>query len=70
MPGLRVHRVPSTWQIYLGLNAFRKPLSDVRVRQALNYATDVDSIVKNVLDGNGRRLDGPFTAGMFGFDPP
>ena len=68
VPGLRVHRVPSTWQIYLGLNAFRKPLSDVRVRQALNYATDVDSIIKNVLDGNGRRLDGPFTAGVFGFD--
>jgi peptide/nickel transport system substrate-binding protein len=68
VPGLRVYRVPSTWQIYLGLNALRKPLSDVRVRQALNYATDVDSIVKNVLDGNGRRLDGPFTAGMFGFD--
>ena len=68
VPGLRVHRVPSTWQIYLGLNAFRKPLSDVRVRHALNYATDVDSIIKNVLDGNGRRLDGPFTAGVFGFD--
>jgi ABC-type transport system substrate-binding protein len=68
VPGLRVHRVASTWQIYLGLNAFRKPLSDVRVRQALNYATDVDSIIKNVLDGNGRRLDGPFTAGVFGFD--
>jgi peptide/nickel transport system substrate-binding protein len=67
--GLRVHRVPSTWQIYLGLNALKKPLSDVRVRQALNYATDVDAIVKNVLDGNGRRLPGPFTPNMFGYDP-
>jgi len=36
---IRVQRVPSTWIIYLGLNALRKPLSDVRVRQALNYAT-------------------------------
>jgi ABC-type oligopeptide transport system substrate-binding subunit len=60
--------VPSTWEIYLGLNAFKKPLSDVRVRQALNYATDVDSIVKNVLDGNGRRQEGPFTPVMFGYD--
>ncbi|PYN60450.1 MAG: hypothetical protein DMD92_06875 [Candidatus Rokuibacteriota bacterium] len=67
--GLRVHRVPSTWQIYLGLNAFRKPLSDARVRQALNYATDVDAIIKNVLDGDGRRLPGPFTPAMFGYDP-
>ncbi len=67
--GLRVHRVPSTWQIYLGLNAFRKPLADVRVRQALNYATDVDAIVKNVMDGNGRRMQGPLTPNMFGYDP-
>ena len=68
VPGLKVHRVPSTWQIYLGLNAFKKPLSDVRVRQALNYASDVDTIVRAVLDGNGRRQDGPFTASMLGYD--
>jgi peptide/nickel transport system substrate-binding protein len=66
--GVRVHRVPSTWQIYLGLNALKKPLSDVRVRQALNYATDVEAIVKNVLDGNGRRLEGPYTPNVFGYD--
>jgi peptide/nickel transport system substrate-binding protein len=66
--GIRVHRVPSTWIIYLGLNAFKKPLNDVRVRQALNCATDVDAIIKNVLDGNGRRLEGPLTPQMFGFD--
>jgi peptide/nickel transport system substrate-binding protein len=66
--GVRVQRVPSSWIIYLGLNALKKPLSDVRVRQALNYATDVDAIVKNVLDGNGRRLEGPLTPQMFGYD--
>jgi peptide/nickel transport system substrate-binding protein len=66
--GLKVHRVPSTWQIYLGLNAFRKPLADVRVRQALNYASDVETIVRTVLDGNGRRLEGPFTPQVFGYD--
>jgi peptide/nickel transport system substrate-binding protein len=63
-----VQRVPSTWQIYLGLNALKPPLSDVRVRQALNYATDVDAIIKNVLDGNARRLDGPYTSNVFGYD--
>jgi peptide/nickel transport system substrate-binding protein len=68
VPGIRVQQVPSTWIIYLGLNAFKKPLSDVRVRQALNYASDVDAIIKNVLDGNGRRLEGPFTPQMFGYD--
>jgi peptide/nickel transport system substrate-binding protein len=68
VPGIKVQRVPSTWQIYLGLNAFKKPLSDVRVRQALNYATDVDTIIKSVMDGNGRHMSGPFTPAMFGYD--
>ena len=66
--GIRVQRVPSTWIIYLGLNALKKPLADVRVRQALNYATDVDAIVKSVLEGQGRRLEGPLTPHMFGYD--
>lgn len=67
--GVKVQRTPSSWIVYLGLNALKKPLSDVRVRQALNYATDVDALVKNVMDGNGRRMEGPLTPQMFGFDP-
>jgi peptide/nickel transport system substrate-binding protein len=66
--GVKVQRVPSTWEIYLGLNALKKPLSDMRVRQALNYASDVEAIVRNVLDGNGHKLEGPFTPVMFGYD--
>jgi peptide/nickel transport system substrate-binding protein len=66
--GVKVQRVPSTWLIYLGLNSFKKPLEDVRVRRALNYATDVEAIVRSVLDGNGHRLEGPFTPVMFGHD--
>ena len=68
VPAIKVHRTPSTWIIYLGLNALRKPLSDVRVRQALNYSTDVDAIITHVMDGNGRRLEGPLTPQMFGYD--
>jgi peptide/nickel transport system substrate-binding protein len=67
-PGIRVQRVASSWIIYLGLNGLKRPLSDVKVRQALNYATDVDAIIKNVLEGNGRRLEGPLTPQMFGYD--
>ncbi len=34
------------------LNNRKKPLDDVRVRQALNYATDKESIVKRILFGH------------------
>jgi len=36
------------------LNTRVKPLDDVRVRQALNYAIDKEGIVKSVLRGNGK----------------
>ncbi len=35
--------------VYVGMKTDEAPFNDVRVRQALNYAVDVDSIVKNVL---------------------
>jgi peptide/nickel transport system substrate-binding protein len=34
------------------LNNAKKPLDDVRIRQALNYATDKESIIKSVLFGH------------------
>ncbi|HEU0116669.1 MAG TPA: ABC transporter substrate-binding protein, partial [Thermomicrobiales bacterium] len=45
------------------------PFDDVRVRQALNYAIDVDSIVQALLDGNGQRLANFFVPGGLGYDP-
>ena len=36
---------------YIGLNAAEPPFDDVKVRQALNYAIDLQSIAENVLDG-------------------
>ena len=32
------------------------PLSDLRVRQSINYAIDVDKLIKYVFNGNGKRL--------------
>jgi len=39
---------------YLMINNGREPWSDVNVRQALNYAVDKDSLLTNVLFGNGQ----------------
>lgn len=45
--------------VYIGLNNARKPLSDRRVRRALNMAIDVETIIARVLFGAGRRSRGP-----------
>jgi peptide/nickel transport system substrate-binding protein len=43
-----------------------KPLSDKVVRQALNYATNKKQIVEDVLDGEGKTVDSPIPAGVWG----
>ena len=48
---------------------YQGPVADKRVRQAMNYAVDVDEIIKNVLDGKGMRVATMLTDKHFGFDP-
>jgi ABC-type transport system substrate-binding protein len=48
---LKVEAGQSNRALRIGINASRKPLDDVRVRQALNYAVDKESIVKNIYQG-------------------
>jgi len=61
--------VTSTRYAVLTMNTTQPPLSDKRVRQALHYAIDIPSIVKNLYAGQGK----PFTGGVadtdFGFNP-
>jgi peptide/nickel transport system substrate-binding protein len=45
------------------------PLQDVRVRQALNYAVDRETIARELLRGYGRAASQPATVISFGHDP-
>jgi peptide/nickel transport system substrate-binding protein len=45
------------------------PTADRRVRQAMNYAVDVDDIIRTVLDGKATRVATMLTDKHFGFDP-
>ena len=48
----QLHRSPQDFDVfYVGLNVDEPPFDDVKVRQALNYAIDLQSIAENVLDG-------------------
>jgi len=51
--GITVVTRPAVGVYYAYLNMSVKPLDDVRVRQAINYAIDKEAIVSLVLDGNG-----------------
>ncbi|HJD13322.1 MAG TPA: nickel ABC transporter substrate-binding protein [Candidatus Ruminococcus avistercoris] len=52
-----------TQSFYLILNYENEMLQDERVRQALNYATDRESIVNDLLDGAGTPAEGLFPPG-------
>lgn len=62
---IEVINAPSTRAIYAGLNVTFEPLSDPRVRQALNYAVDKEEITEAILHDAGRPLDSPLLPEMF-----
>src|SRR5207244_11989376 len=53
---------------YVAINVTRGPLSDVRVRQALNYAVDVSTILSAVMAGRGDVATGVIPRILPGFD--
>lgn len=53
---------------WLSLNTKLKPLTDVRVRQALNYATDQKALVSSLLRGYGQPANSPLAPADFGYD--
>jgi peptide/nickel transport system substrate-binding protein len=55
--------------VIMMFNALQGACMDVRVRQALNYAVDMDEIVDKVMKGHAVRLNGPLTYQHAGCDP-
>jgi peptide/nickel transport system substrate-binding protein len=67
--GLDVRPVPSTYIQYVALDGTKNPaLADVRVRKAIQYATDVEEIVEFLFDGAAARIAVPLAYGTFGLD--
>ncbi|MDJ0345862.1 ABC transporter substrate-binding protein [Streptomyces sp. H10-C2] len=68
--GLQVVGAPN---VFLGVNlvdrngTLAKPLKDLRVRQALNYAVDRDAITKAIVQGHGHSTDQISLPGLDGF---
>ena len=59
---------PSLELVYVAINTTRGPLADVRVRQALNYAIDRRTIVRNLIAGRGELASGVIPSSLPGAD--
>jgi peptide/nickel transport system substrate-binding protein/oligopeptide transport system substrate-binding protein len=57
---------PSLELVYVAINTRRGPLADVRVRQALNYAVDRRTIVRNLIAGRGELAAGVIPSSLPG----
>ncbi|MBI3890307.1 MAG: ABC transporter substrate-binding protein [Candidatus Wallbacteria bacterium] len=68
-PRTRVLKNSAFWTIYGSMNTTRKPLSDLRVRQALNYALDRGELIRLEAMGNGRPVASLSMQGEAGHNP-
>lgn len=65
-PDLTLYRDSNLSTNYIGFNLEKEPFDDVRVRQAINYAIDMESIVEVVLMGVGAPSFGPIGPNVWG----
>ena len=60
---------PSYRYYFIWMNASREPYTDKRVRQAMIYALDIDTMVETLLSGVAERMDAPIPSTVFGYAP-
>jgi peptide/nickel transport system substrate-binding protein len=67
-PDLVVKTIATPRVFFIGIDPRVEPLNDVRVRQALNYAVDVDAIISALYLGHATRLATAVPTAAFGYD--
>ncbi|MDR1873578.1 MAG: glutathione ABC transporter substrate-binding protein [Synergistaceae bacterium] len=63
-----MYEKPAISTNYYGFNVSVKPFDDRRVRQALNYAVDIDALIDALFFGTAVRARGPLSDQVWGFD--
>jgi peptide/nickel transport system substrate-binding protein len=66
--GVTTTSADSLLLVYVGMNATVKPLDNVKVREALRTAVDYDGIIKDLLKGNGKKVQGIVPKGLAGYN--
>ncbi|WP_158587558.1 ABC transporter substrate-binding protein [Neobacillus notoginsengisoli] len=67
--GIEIIKSPGYQIDDIAMNVEKKPLDNVKVRQALGYAINYESIINDILLGAGQRAHGIIPEGMFGYNP-
>jgi len=65
-PGSSILLIPSSRNYWLGMNHENPALADIRVRRAIQYATDMEAVVEAAWFGLAKVATGPVAAGMTG----
>jgi peptide/nickel transport system substrate-binding protein len=66
-PNIDIVTTPGLRTIYIFFNVTKEPFDDVRVRQAVNYAVDVEGIVRDLFDNAALVSRAPFASPIFGY---
>ncbi|HET6315518.1 MAG TPA: ABC transporter substrate-binding protein [Chloroflexota bacterium] len=64
-PGVKAQLFPIQQTTFVILNVTKPPLNDLKVRQALNYATDKEAIIKSVFFGQAQVMNAPIPNGTY-----
>ena len=71
-PNVRISKAPTLRQVYLVMDADgragKSPVQNLKVRQAISHAIDVDTIIKTVMTGNALKTAAVLSPQHFGYD--
>jgi peptide/nickel transport system substrate-binding protein len=68
-PNVQVLASPTNRVMFVTLRTDRKPFTDKRVRQAMNYAIDKEAITQDLMGGMAPIARAPLPEAVFGFHP-
>jgi peptide/nickel transport system substrate-binding protein len=68
-PNLKVSRIPSGRAIHIGLPLNQKPFDNLKVREAVNHAVNVQEIIDTILGGFADATGTVCQRVLFGFNP-
>jgi ABC-type transport system substrate-binding protein len=68
-PNVTVENVSGVRTIFIYFNHTKEPFTDLRVRQAINHAVNMEEIAEFVHAGTARPSDAAIAPGIFGYSP-